>query len=161
MRLDSQEQIKRPKEVEAIEAKDKQALDNRNKSKKKSLFKIFLSIFIFILLISIGVLLFFLIKKKSSKVYVVKPDSGTINSEPVTLVEFQKKLVEEKHNSITAVYSLQKDEESVFFNPKNIGLSDKNYEIEVISVKDEDNNIAPKTLRHLEDISYKFLSQIN
>ena len=67
MRLDSQEQIKKPKEVEAIEAKDKQALDNRNKSKKKSLFKIFLSIFIFILLISIGVLLFFLIKKKVQK----------------------------------------------------------------------------------------------
>ena len=92
---------------------------------------------------------------------MVKPDSGTINTERVTLVEFQKKLTEEKNNSITAVYSLQKDEESVFFNPKNIGLSDKNYEIEIISVKDEYNNSAPKTLRHLEDISYKFLSQIN
>ena len=68
MRLNSQEQIKKPKEVNSIEAKDKQALDNRNKSKKKSLFKIFLSIFILILLISMGVLLFFLIKKKSSKV---------------------------------------------------------------------------------------------
>ena len=161
MRLDSQEQIKKPTTVQEIENKDKKDLDKIKKSRKKCLFRVFLSLFILVLIISIGVILFFLIRNKDSKVYVIKTDSGTINEEPVTLAQFQNKLAEEKNNSITAVYTLQKDEESVFFNPKNIGLSDKNYEIEILSVKDEDGNTSPTTIRHLEDIGYKFLSQIN
>jgi hypothetical protein len=56
---------------------------------------------------------------------------------------------------------MQKNEESLFFNPDKIELLDKNYEIEVLSVKDEDNS-GSSTLRNLEDISsYKFLSQFN
>ena len=131
MKLDSQEQIRKPKTIEEIESKDQKDLSEFKKSKKKCLIKILILTFIFI--VALGVLLFFLLKKKKkSKAYVIKPDSGTLNKEKISLDEFKKKLSEEKNNSITAVYSLQKDEESVFFNPEKIGLSDKNYEIEIL-----------------------------
>ena len=159
MKLDSQEQIRKPKTIEEIESKDQKDLIELKKSKKKCLIKILILTFIFI--VALGVLLFFLLKKKKkSKAYVIKPDSGTFNKEKITLDEFKKKLSEEKNNSITAVYSLQKDEESVFFNPEKIGLSDKNYEIEILSVKEEDSNLTSTTLRNLDNINYKFLSQI-
>ena len=97
----------------------------------------------------------------NSRSIYYQSNDGTINVEELTFVSFQKKLDEEKNNSITAVYSMQKDEESVFFNPDKIELTDKSYEIEVLSVKDEDNS-GSLTLRNLEDISsYKFLSQFN
>ena len=147
--------------MEKIKIKEKDDINKIKASKKKCLFKVFLLIFIFILVISIGVLLFLYIKKNKSKVYVIKSDSLTNNIESLSLTEFQNKLDEEKNNSITAVYSLQKNEESVFFNPKNIGLSDNSYKIEVLSVKNEDDIPTQNTLRNLEDISYKFLSQIN
>ena len=159
MKLDSQEQIRKPKTIEEIENKDQKDLSELKKSKKKCLIKILILTFIFI--VALGVLLFFLLKnKKKSKAYVIKPDSGTLNKEKISLDEFKKKLSEEKNNSITAVYSLQKDEESVFFNPEKIGLSDKNYEIEILSVKEEDSNLTSTTLRNLDNINYKFLSQI-
>ena len=159
MKLDSQEQIRKPKTIEEIESKDQKDLSELKKSKKKCLIKILILTFIFI--VALGVLLFFLLKnKKKSKAYVIKPDSGTLNKEKISLDEFKKKLSEVKNNSITAVYSLQKDEESVFFNPEKIGLSDKNYEIEILSVKEEDSNLTSTTLRNLDNINYKFLSQI-
>ena len=163
MELESHEEIKKPTTVNEILSKEKQELDQAKKSKKKCLLKVFLSIFIFILIVTIGVLVFFVIKKNKPKVYEINPDSGTVNTNFASVDEFQNKLSEEKNNSISATYSVQKGDESVFFNPKNIGLSDKNYEIEVISVKDEDNNSTQTqtTLRHLEPISYKFSSQIN
>ena len=161
MYLESQEKIKKPKTVKEVEDKEKQILDKMKKSRKKFLFKLLLFIFLFILIILIGIILFFYFKKEKQKVYVIKSDSGEINKESLSLASAQKKLAEEKDNSITAVYSLKKAEESVFFNPDNIGLSDKNYEIEVLSVKDDEDNSSTKNLRHLEDISYKFISQIN
>ena len=161
MYLESKEKIRKPKTPNVLENKDQQVIDNLKKSKKTFLFKILLLTFIFILIISIGIVLFLYLKNKDNqKTYIIKPDSGEINKEPLNLPKFQQKLSEEKNNSITAVYSLQKDEESVFFNPETIGLNDKNYQIEVLSVKDKENNSTVKTLRHLEDISYKYLSQI-
>ena len=161
MYLESQEKIRKPKAPNVLENKDQQVIDNLKKSKKSFLFKLLLIIFIFILIISIGIVLFLYLRNKDTQeTYIIQPDSGVINRETITLANFQQKLSEEKNNSITAVYSLQKDEESVFFNPKTIGLNDKNYQIEVLSVKDEENNSTTKTLRHLDDISYKFLSQI-
>ena len=160
MRLDSQEQIKKPKTVQKIKSQDKKDLDKIKKSKKRCQIKLFLSILIFILVATIAILLFFLIKnKKKSKASEIKSDSGSLNKETLTLDQFQNKL-SETNNSITAVYSLKEGEESVFFHPDNIGLSDNNYEIEVLSVKQEDGSSSSTTLRHLESISYKFLSQI-
>jgi len=160
MRLDSQEQIKKPKTVQKIKNKGKKDLDKIKKSKKTCQIKIFLSILIFILVATIAILLFFLIKnKKKSKASEIKSDSGSLNKETLTLDQFKNKL-SETNNSITAVYSLKEGEESVFFHPDNIGLSDNNYEIEVLSVKEENGSSASTTLRHLESISYKFLSQI-
>ena len=162
MQSDSQETIKKPTTVEKIKIREKADLNKIKASKKKKcLFKVFLLSFIFILVISIGVLLFLYIKKNKSKVYVIKSDTGNNNIDPVSLNEFKNKLAEEKNNSIIGVYSLQKKEESVFFNPKNIGLSDNGYKIEVLSVKNEDDILTKNTLRNLEDVSYKFLSQIN
>ena len=162
MQLDSQEIIKKPTTVEKIKIREKADLNKIIASKKKEcLIKVFLLSFIFISLISIGVLLFLYLKKNKSKVYVIKSDLGNNNIEPVSLNEFKNKLSEEKNNSIIGVYSLQKNEESVFFNPKNIGLSDNGYKIEILSVKNEDDILTKNTLRNLEDISYKFLSQIN
>ena len=136
MQLDSQQTIKKPTTVEKIKIREKADLNKiKSSKKKKCLFKVFLLAFIFILSISIGVLLFLYIKKNKSKVYVIKSDSDNNNIEPESLNEFKNKLAEEKNNSIIGVYSLQKNEESVFFNPKNIGLSDNGYKIEVLSVK--------------------------
>ena len=73
----------------------------------------------------------------------------------------KNKLSEEENNSITAVYAIKKDEESVFFRPDNIGLSEENYEIKVLSIKNDDNLLSSNNLRHLNDISNKFHSLIN
>ena len=166
MYLDSQEKIKKPKTEQEVESKDKQIITNAKKSKKKFIFKLLLIIFLFILIISIGLALFLYLKKWKKEIqhtpeaYIIKSNDGTINTEELTFDSFQKKLDEEKNNSISAVYSLKKGEESVFFNPDKIELPDKNYEIEVLSIKDEDNS-GSSTLRNLEDINYKFLSQFN
>ena len=114
MYLESQEKIKKPKTVKEVEDKEKQILDKMKKSKKKFLFKLLLSIFLFILIILIGIILFFYFKKEKQKVYVIKSDSGEINKESLSLASVQKKLAEEKDNSITAVYSLKKFESQSF-----------------------------------------------
>jgi flagellar basal body-associated protein FliL len=82
MRLDSQEQIKKPKTVQKIKNQGKKDLDKIKKSKKTCQIKLFLSIFIFILVATIAILLFFLIKnKKKSKASEIKSDSGSLNKE--------------------------------------------------------------------------------
>ena len=161
MQLDSQEQIKKPNTAQEIESQDQKDINKIKQSRKKCLIKLILSIGIFILIIVIGIVVFFIIKNnKKSKPTLIKSESGSLNKDKLPLADFQN-ILAEKNNWITAVYSLQKDEESVFFNPESIGLSDKNYEIEILSVEDEDGNTSPNTIRHLEDIGYKFLSQIN
>ena len=127
----------------------------RKKSQKKKLmFNLLLITFILILIVAIGAFLFLYLKNKDNKKpYIIKSDSGELNKESQSLENFQQKISKENNNSISAVYSLQKDEESVFFNPGTIGLSDKDYQIEILSVKDEENNSVEKTLRNLEDIN--------
>ena len=79
-----------------------------------------------IVIISIGLALFLYLKKwkkeiqQTPEAYIIKSNGGTINTEELTFDSFQKKLDEEKKNSITAVYSTQKNEESLFFNPDKI-----------------------------------------
>ena len=166
MYLDSQEKIKKPKTEQEVENKDKQIITKAKKSKKKFIFKLLLIIFLFIVIISIGLALFLYLKKWKKEIQdipeasIIRSNDGIINAEVLTFDSFQKKLDEEKNNSITAVYSMKKDEESIFFNPDKIELPDKSYEIEVLSIKDEDNP-GSSTLRNLEDINYKFLSQFN
>ena len=58
--------------------------------------------------------------QQTPEAYIIKSNGGTINTEELTFDSFQKKLDEEKKNSITAVYSTQKNEESLFFNPDKI-----------------------------------------
>ena len=48
MKLDSQEQIRKPKTIEEIESKDQKDLSELKKSKKKCLIKILILTFIFI-----------------------------------------------------------------------------------------------------------------
>ena len=162
MNLDSQEKIKKPTSPSELENKENQIIDNLKKSQKKKLtFNLLLITIILILIVALGVFLFLYLKNKDTKKpYIIKSDSGELNKETQSLENFQQKISKENNNSISAVYSLQKDEESVFFNPGTIGLSDKDYQIEILSVKDEENNSVEKTLRNLEDINYKFFSEI-
>ena len=91
MKLDSLEQIKKPPTVTEIENQNKNDLDQIKNSKKKCLIKVFLSLFIVILAIAIGLVIFFSKKNKKSEeteVYEIKSDSGTNNAETVTLDEF-------------------------------------------------------------------------
>ena len=160
MQLDSQEQIKKPNTAQEIESQDQKDINKIKQSRKKCLIKLILSTGIFILVIVIGIVVFFIIKnKKKSKPTLIKSESGSLNKDKLPLADFQN-ILAEKNNSITAVYSLQKDEESVFFNPESIGLSDKNYEIEILSVKEENGTSNSTSLRNLESINYKFLSEI-
>ena len=125
MYLDSHEKIKKPKTVIDVENKDKQTINNVTKSKKNFIIRLLL-IIILIVIISIGLALFLYLKKwkkeiqQTPEAYIIKSNGGTINTEELTFDSFQKKLDEEKKNSITAVYSTQKNEESLFFNPDKI-----------------------------------------
>ena len=125
MYLDSHEKIKKPKTVIDVENKDKQTINNVTKSKKNFIIRLLL-IIILIVIISIGLSLFLYLKKwkkeiqQTPEAYIIKSNDGTINVEELTFDSFQKKLDEEKKNSITAVYSTQKNEESLFFNPDKI-----------------------------------------
>ena len=97
------------------------------------------------------------IRKKKKKIYFNFDDKP---SNPISnnITDFQNLLAEKKNNSITMLYSLQKKKDSVLFNPEKINLTKGEYEIEVLALKDEDNNSIS---RKLNDIDYKFISDIN
>ena len=119
MQIDSQEQIKKPKIDQDIVIYNRKDLTRIKHTKKLYLIKLFLLLIIFILVIAIAIVVFFIIKnKKKSNPEIIKSNSGSLNKELSPIAQFQNKLAE-KNNSITAVYSLIKDEESVLFNPEN------------------------------------------
>ena len=64
MQIDSQEQIKKPKTAQEIESQDQKDLNKIKQSRKKCLIKLVLSIGIFIMVIVIGIVVFFIIKNK-------------------------------------------------------------------------------------------------
>ena len=93
----------------------------------------------------------------------ISPDPSTINTNGVYNFTFFKNIItEEKNNSISAVYSFQKKEKLALFNPEKINLSNDNYEIEVLSIKDDySNSTSTSSIRNLKDIDYQFISTIN
>ena len=114
MRIDSQEQIKKPKIDQDIVIYNRKDLTKIKHTKKLYLIKLFLLLIIFILVIAIAIVVFFIIKnKKKSNPEIIKSNPDSLNKELSPIAQFQNKLAE-KNNSITAVYSLKKDEESVF-----------------------------------------------
>ena len=71
---------------------------------------------------------------------------------------------EEKNNSLIAVYKIEKGVESILFNPKKINLSENDYRIEILSIKEDDINsesLLNSSLRNLNDIDYKYYSNNN
>ncbi len=93
-------------------------------------------------------------KKEKPKVH---PNGQDISSNPES-INFTD--TDEKNNSIKAIYSLQKKEELFLFNPEKINLSKDKYELEVLTIKDDDSN-STSSYRNLQDIHYKFISDIN
>ena len=148
---ESQENIKNPTSENEVEE-----TDMKSKNIKKFLI-IFASIVLIIIIISIIAIIFLRKEKPKENPNILQPDQKTLNFE-----EFQNKIKEVKNNSITAVYSLKKKEELNLFNPENINLSKDNYDIEILSLKDEDNNsFSSSTLRNLDGIEYKFIPSFN
>ena len=141
-----------------VEEKNMQVITNqKQKPKKNLLFKLIIIISILIIISIIIALMILFIRKKKKKIYFNFDDKP---SNPISnnITDFQNLLAEKKNNSITMLYSLQKKKDSVLFNPEKINLTKGEYEIEVLSLKDEDNNSIS---RKLNDIDYKFISDIN
>lgn len=68
-----------------------------------------------------GAVAYLYISKNKQKYSTINSYSWLINKGSETLESAQQKLAEERNNSIKAVYSIQKDEESTFFDLTKIG----------------------------------------
>ena len=161
MQIESEEKIKKPSNTKKAQEKDKQIIEDvKQRTRQKFLYKIVLltSILIVIAILSFLVILFLRKEKRE-----VSPNPSTINTNGVyNFTSFKNIITEEKNNSISAVYSLQKEEKLALFNPEKINLSNDNYEIEVLSIKDDDSNsTSTSSIRNLNDIDYQFISTIN
>ena len=145
MEIESAEKIKKPKKKKEVEEKAKQEnAEIQKKSKKKFICKLVLitSVLLFIVISIFAVLSYIKIGKK----------------------EDLPSLLKEKSNSITALYSLKKEEELTLFNPEKIKLSKSDYEIEILSLQDENNTSiydSEPSLRRLKAIENKFTSSIS
>ena len=145
MEIESVEKIKKPNKIKEVEDKAKQEnAEIQKKSKKKFICNLVLiySILLFIVISIFAVLFYIKIGKKEDK----------------------PSLLKEKSNSITALYSLKKEEELTLFNPEKIKLSKSDYEIEILSLQDENNTSisdSEPSLRRLKTIENKFTSSIS
>ena len=145
MEIESAEKIKKPNKIKEVEEKAKQEnAEIQKKSKKKFICKLVLitSILLFIVISIFAFLSYIKIGKK----------------------EDRPSLLKEKSNSITALYSLKKEEELTLFNPEKIKLSKSDYEIEILSLQDENNTSiydSEPSLRRLKAIENKFTSSIS
>ena len=126
MNLESKEKIRKHITVQEVEKKDAKALNDLKIIKKKYLFKLFLIILFFLIVLSVGILIiFFYTKKSKTKSTIINPDKEIIKPDSESLESIKEKLFTEKNNSIKAVYSVKKGEEYVFFNPEFSSLLDK------------------------------------
>ena len=145
MEIESVEKIKKPNKIKEVEDKAKQEnAEIQKKSKKKFICNLVLIyiILLFIVISIFAVLFYIKIGKKEDK----------------------PSLLKEKSNSITALYSLKKEEELTLFNPEKIKLSKSDYEIEILSLQDENNTSisdSEPSLRRLKTIENKFTSSIS
>ena len=157
MYIESREKIKKPTSEKKVEEKDKEETAKPKKKSKKKFLIILLSIILIAIIISIIAIYFLRKEKPKENSNILRPEQKALNYE-----EFQNKISEVKNNSIKAVYSLKKKEELNIFNPESINLSKDNYDIEILSLKDEDNNSdSSSNLRNLDEIEHKFISTFN
>ena len=121
---ESQEKIKRHTDINKIEIKEKNIIENTKKNKKLFFVKICIIIFV-ILLFSIGlIILFILFNQKNNSDSNKKAESeNIINIEDINYIS----KINEKNNSITSIYKFEKGKEVILFNPEKIDLSENNY----------------------------------
>ena len=94
MNLESHEKIKKykiRKESKEEEINDYQIIQNKKKLKKKYFFRVFIIAFLFILIITIGIILIINLKKEKAKTSVINSDSGKIKEENLSLENVKNK----------------------------------------------------------------------
>jgi len=132
-------------------------IENSKKNRKLFALKISAIIFIILLFLIGSIILFILFKHKNNSNANKQAESDSIiNIEEIDYIT----KINEKNNSITAIYSFEKGKEVILFNPEKIGLSENNYKIEIISKNNDEKNIS-YNMRALEEIKYKYIPDSN
>ena len=103
---------------------------------RKLFFITIFSIILIILLFSIGLIILIILFNKKNK----SNDKKQAESENIIDVEEFKYIskINEKNNSITAIYSFKKGKQIILFNPEKIDLSENNYKIEILSINNSE-----------------------
>jgi len=154
---ESQEKIRTHTNINKIEVKEKNIIENTKIKRKLFFVKIVVIIFI-ILLFSIGLIIFFILFNQKNK----SDDKKQAESENIIDVEEFKYIsrINEKNNSITSIYTFEKGKEVILFNPEKIDLSENDYKIEILSINNSEKN-SSYNMRSLEEIKYKYIPDSN
>ena len=161
--IESKEDMKKQKDINNGDLKEKAIVDKFKKRNKKLFFFKLLSVIFMILIVSVTIIVVFLIFKNKNTKSEDKIEEQINEGEKIEEIEEIKKLpleIMERNNSIIGVYLLEKGKETIIFNPEKINLSENDCNIEIIPQNIDENNTS-SNLRFLQKINSRFISELS